>query len=102
MVHTFTLNGCHIAVDSNSGSVHILDDVSFEMLTNMPELVPLAAIAPGLCTKYSDTEIAEAYSEIKRLAEQNLLFTPNHYLEQIAREKKGGPQCQSSVFTCSP
>ncbi len=88
MVHTFTLNGCHIAVDSNSGSVHILDDVSFEMLTNMPELVPLAAIAPGLCTKYSDTEIAEAYSEIKRLAEQNLLFTPNHYLEQIAREKK--------------
>lgn len=88
MVHTFTLNGCHIAVDSNSGSIHILDDVSFEMLTTMQELIPLGDIAPALLTKYTNAETTEAYNELKLLAEQNLLFTSNNYLEHIAQEKE--------------
>lgn len=88
MVHTFTLNDCHIAVDSNSGNIHLLDDVSFEMLTTMQELVPLATIAPNLRTKYSDIEINEAYNEIKDLAEENLLFTTNQYLEHMLQGKQ--------------
>lgn len=45
MVHTFSALGCKIAVDVNSGAVHILDDVSYALLQaagehpdKMPEL----------------------------------------------------------------
>ena len=88
MIHTFTLNGCHIAVDGNSGNVHLLDDVSFDMLTTMQQLVPFTAIDSGLSTTYSNTELTEAYNEIELLAEQNLLFTSNQQLEQLVQGKK--------------
>lgn len=88
MVHTFSLNGCNIAVDSNSGSVHILDDISFVMLKTMQDLVPLETIDLSLNKRYSASEITEAYNEIKLLKEQNLLFTPNEYLERLIQEKK--------------
>lgn len=35
MVHTFILNVCKIAVDGGSGSVHVLDDISYLILNAM-------------------------------------------------------------------
>ncbi|MDF2633099.1 MAG: scfB [Caproiciproducens sp.] len=32
MIHKYSLNGYHIVMDTNSGAVHIFDDVPFEML----------------------------------------------------------------------
>ena len=32
MVHTFTALGCNIAVDVNSGAVHVLDRLSYDLL----------------------------------------------------------------------
>ena len=35
MIHTYSLNGYNIAVDENSGAVHVLDDLTYEMLQNI-------------------------------------------------------------------
>ena len=38
MLHTFSLNGFNIGVDSNSANIMILDDISYELLNefNIP------------------------------------------------------------------
>ena len=83
MVHTFTLNHCNIAIDGNSGNIHVLDDISFELLSYMPEFVPLNEIIQKISSRYTNEEIIEAYEEIKHLKEQGLLFTTNEVLENI-------------------
>ena len=37
MVHTFSLLGQNIAVDVNSGAVHILDEITYHVLRQMEE-----------------------------------------------------------------
>lgn len=34
MIHTYTLNGYNFAIDGNSGSVHLLDELSYKILEN--------------------------------------------------------------------
>lgn len=74
MVHVFTMNGHHIAVDGNSGSIHILDDISCQILMDMQELIPLEDIVERFGKRYPKAEIAEAYSEIALLKEKELLI----------------------------
>jgi uncharacterized protein len=38
MVHTYKMNGYNIAVDGNSGAIHLLDDISFKILSDHEEL----------------------------------------------------------------
>ena len=38
MVHTFTSLGVHIAVDVNSGAVHVLDALTCDLLAALAEL----------------------------------------------------------------
>ncbi|NSW92720.1 MAG: thioether cross-link-forming SCIFF peptide maturase [Firmicutes bacterium] len=110
MVHTFTMNGYNFAVDGNSGSIHVLDDISYQLLSGMKELIPLNDViknfkkkvrghtysADGLgveeCppfTRYSYEEIKEAYDEIKSLKEQGLLFSTPQNIEEMVLAKKG-------------
>ena len=56
MVHTFTMNGFNFAVDGNSGSIHVLDDISCQLLSGMQELIPLNDIVEA-SNKYSYEEI---------------------------------------------
>ncbi len=81
MIHTFTMNGCNIAVDGNSGSIHILDEISYNMISNMQELLPLNNMIQQFHNKYSDEDITETYNEIKSLKEQGLLFTTSQDIE---------------------
>ena len=91
MIHTFALNNMYFAVDGNSGSIHMLDELSFRLLSEMQELVPLESVIGIIRDKekngasfsgnpdvkpiaaYSYEEIEEAYNEIKELKEQGLL-----------------------------
>jgi len=81
MVHTFRLNDCNIAVDGNSGSIHLLDNLSFDMLSIMEELIPVEKVVQQLKNKYATDEIIETYNELKILIEQKVLFTSINDLE---------------------
>lgn len=88
MVHTFTMNGYNFAVDGNSGSIHVLDDISYQLLSSMQELVPLNDVIKHFNTRYSYKEIKEAYDEIKSLKEQGLLFSIPQNIEEMVLAKK--------------
>lgn len=107
MVHTFSLNGFNFAVDGNSGSIHMLDDLSFKMLScmqsstqsstqsgtqsgtqpGMQELTPLNEIIERFKEEYpfeySYEEIKEAYDEIESLKNQGLLFSSLQSIENM-------------------
>jgi uncharacterized protein len=88
MVHTFTMNGYNFAVDGNSGSIHVLDDISYRLLSGMQELAPLNDVIKHSNTGYSYEEIKEAYDEIKLLKEQGLLFSTPQNIEEMVSAKK--------------
>lgn len=97
MIHTFALNNMYFAVDGNSGSIHMLDQLSFRLLSEMQELIPLESVIKNIIEKekngtsytggrpvtgYSYEEIEEAYNEITALKEKGLLFSEPHGIEK--------------------
>ncbi len=83
MVHTFTALGQYLAADVNSGAVHVLDKLTYDLLSKldgpMGEELPetLAAELP----QYGADELREAWGELRGLQEQGLLFTTDEYID---------------------
>lgn len=83
MVHTFTALGQYIAADVNSGAVHVLDKLSYDLLslledTMSPDLPP--QIADQL-PDYEHAQLAECWQELYQLQQAGLLFTEDDYLD---------------------
>lgn len=82
MIHTFQALGCFIAMDVDSGAVHVLDQMSYDLLNLMEP--PVAehctdGIAAQL-SQYPREELEECWQEIRSLAEQKLLFEEEDYI----------------------
>ncbi|MBP5207123.1 MAG: thioether cross-link-forming SCIFF peptide maturase [Clostridia bacterium] len=76
MVHTFRQNGINVALDVESGAVHLPDDVSFAVLAAFPDKLPTAGEAvAALGAKYGEDELREAVAELKTLADDDMLYT---------------------------
>jgi uncharacterized protein len=74
-VHKFKINDLSIVLDINSGAVHIVDDMVYDILdvfngTNENEVV--AALAP----KYEAAALKEALAELRELIQAGQLFAP--------------------------
>lgn len=76
MIHKYESNGYYIVIDTNSGAVHVLDRLAYDLLdyagAPMEEAPPEAAYALG-----AKSEIDECWSELKYLCDSGLLFTPD-------------------------
>lgn len=83
MIHVFSMNGYNFAVDGNSGSIHVLDDISYQILNEVQMPILLEGVLDRLSTKYSKEELTEAYKEIQSLQEQGLLFTDHENIEEV-------------------
>ncbi|MFI3250869.1 MAG: thioether cross-link-forming SCIFF peptide maturase [Eubacteriales bacterium] len=79
MVHTFSLLGQQIATDTNSGAVHILDPISFDILSRTTG--PLEGDLPFTDLPYHSAELEEAWEELKELQAQGLLYSSDQYLD---------------------
>ncbi len=81
MVHTYSLLGYNIALDDASGSVHILDALSYRLLAELKP--PLGSSCPesayASLPEYPRDEIDEAYNELKSLYDDGLLFSKDEY-----------------------
>ncbi|MBR2040761.1 MAG: thioether cross-link-forming SCIFF peptide maturase [Oscillospiraceae bacterium] len=93
MVHSFYLNGYYIALDVNSGAVHLLDKMAFDLLNKfedkLPEECP-AEIVKELSEEYSEEDILELYSELLGLQNAGQLFSEDDY-ERFTDMMKGAP-----------
>lgn len=87
MVYQYKNNGYNIVLDVNSGSVHVVDDLVYDMIA-LYETASEDEIAEKLAGKYSPEDIREAYSEIKELVKEECLFTEDIYKDYIFDFKK--------------
>ena len=82
MVHVYSLLGYQIAVDVNSGSVHLLDDISYKILNWQNE--PMSPNCPVALydeiSGYDKEQITEAWNELYQLQEAGQLFAEDDYL----------------------
>lgn len=83
MVHTFHCLDANIAVDVNSGAVHVLDQTAYDLLTllhgPMAEQCPEEMVAQ--LPQYSRDELMCAWNDLYQLQQQGLLFTDDSYID---------------------
>ena len=64
MIHQYKSNGYNIVLDINSGSVHVVDDVVYDVVPLFEENGK-QEIIDSLKSKYAVEEIEEAIEEVK-------------------------------------
>ncbi|WP_087677903.1 thioether cross-link-forming SCIFF peptide maturase [Garciella nitratireducens] len=74
MIHKFNINNMYMVLDINSGAVHLVDKITYDILDYYPEISKKESISK-LQDKYQRSEIEEVIQEIDRLIEDGLLFT---------------------------
>ena len=90
MIHQYKNNGYNIVLDVNSGSVHVVDDIVYDVLPvverklgeNVTDLSEITAAAAAELS-YPEEEIREAVEELLALKEEGSLFTEDIYRDYI-------------------
>ncbi len=79
-MHMFQMNGKNIVLDVNSGAVHVVDEIVWDII-KLYEDKSLELIIDDLKNKYDESDIVEAYKEIQTLVDNELLFTKEEELD---------------------
>ncbi|RYD06506.1 hypothetical protein N752_04050 [Desulforamulus aquiferis] len=77
MLHKYIFDGTRIVLDVNSGAVHVVDQLVWDILDIYPEAEE--KLIETFISNYSQEEIKQALSEIDTLVAENLLFTKDAY-----------------------
>ncbi len=88
MVHTFTALGQYLVADVNSGAVHVLDKMSYDLLSQVEGEDKLGESCPRevleRLPQYDPAELEETWQELRSLQDQGLLFSDDDYLDPEA------------------
>ncbi len=87
MIHQYKNNGYNIVLDVCSGSVHVTDDVTYDVIA-LYETCSGEEILSKLSPVYGREETEEALSEIEALKEAGQLFTEDEYESYITDFKQ--------------
>ncbi|MDR0958547.1 MAG: thioether cross-link-forming SCIFF peptide maturase [Clostridiales bacterium] len=75
MIHKYKQKGLNIVIDVNSGAIHIVSDLVYDMLDFYQ-----VCSKDEITDKFGNTEkTIEAYSEISNLVSNNVLFSEDNY-----------------------
>ena len=92
MIHQYKLNGYNIVLDVYSGSVHVVDDVAYDII-GMYEGHAKEEITKAILEKYADNpevtaeEIADILEGVEELKKTGKLFTEDLYADIAANFK---------------
>ena len=82
MIHKFKLGGFNALLDVNSGGVHIIDDLTYDLLDNVEppfeEKCP-EDVVRKLSKMYDSKDIEDCYEEIVSLYNDKILFSEDDY-----------------------
>lgn len=106
MIHKYKLGGFNIVLDVNSGGVHIVDEITYNMLDNVEP--PFAEKCPEkamqkLSQFYSVEDIESCYNEIVELYNDGILFSEDDY-EKYANYSVASPvkaMCLNIAHDCN-
>ena len=111
MIHQYKLNGFNIVLDVCSGSVHVVDEVAYDIIEQF-ESKDKTEIVEYIVNKYADNpeitkeDVCECYAQIEELKDAGKLFTPDTF-ESMAgklKEKTSGvvkALCLHVAHTCN-
>ena len=92
MVHQYKNNGYDIVLDVNSGAIHVVDDVTYDVIAyineHSVEQYSKEALLEAVSEKYDRTEVEEALGEVQELIDGEALFTKDTYEDYIMDFKK--------------
>ena len=97
VIHQYKNNGYNIVLDVNSGSIHVVDDIVYEIIPLVEPLVTegikdgdviKAAVLNLVHGHYPEEEILEAVDEILALEVEGELFAPDIYESYVFDFKK--------------
>ncbi|MDD6085548.1 MAG: thioether cross-link-forming SCIFF peptide maturase [Oscillospiraceae bacterium] len=106
MIHKYKLNGYNIVLDVNSGAVHVVDELTYDLLDNVQP--PFEDVCPEKVVKklsrfYKEEDIKSCYEEVKELYKQELLFTEDTYeeLSKVAITSPIKAMCLNIAHDCN-
>ena len=90
MIHRYKLNGYNIVLDTYSGGVHCVDDLSYDIIGMLDEEINREKIKKEMIKKYniSESDIEETLGQIDSLIEKDMLFTEDNFKGQSLDLKK--------------
>ena len=111
MIHQYKLGGYNIVLDVCSGSVHVVDEVAYDII-GMFETHDRDAVLQVMADKYAgraditEADIAECYAQVVELKEAGKLFAPDTFEAMAGRlkEKTAGvvkALCLHVAHTCN-
>ena len=90
MIHCYQSNGYSIVMDVNSGAVHVVDDLVYQLVPLLEPLVKekkdkgeILDFVKAQTLPYTEEETAEAVDEILLLAQEGQLYTEDIYENNI-------------------
>lgn len=89
MIHQYKNNGYNIILDVNSGSVHVVDEIVYDVVAdiveNNLENADQSTVLNALSKKFADRteDLPEIIDEIYELKEEGMLFTEDIYEKSI-------------------
>ncbi|MCQ2561601.1 MAG: thioether cross-link-forming SCIFF peptide maturase [Clostridia bacterium] len=111
MVHQYKLNDFNIVLDTCSGSVHVVDEVAYDII-DMYEKCSEEEIVKAILEKYKDREdvteedVKLCIGDVGQLKEAGKLFTPDNYEDMAGtfKERSGDvvkALCLHVAHTCN-
>lgn len=111
MIHTYKLGGLNIVLDVFSGSVHVVDEVAYDIIESY-ENKPKEEIKAQILAKYAGREdvtakdIEDCFSDIEQLKQDGKLFAPDTFapMADTLKQKTSGvvkALCLHVAHTCN-
>lgn len=83
LIHQYKNNGYNIVLDINSGSVHVVDDLVYDLVEAMDQGLEKKHIMEKLLPVYGREQVETAYGECEELIQSGQLFSKDIYKEEI-------------------
>ena len=91
MIHQYKLGGYNIVLDVCSGSVHVVDDVAYDVIASFENTDRQRAIAE-IYNKYSDqvsmAEVEECFEQVEELKQNGQLFKEDSFEPMAGKLKE--------------
>ncbi|NLT47460.1 MAG: thioether cross-link-forming SCIFF peptide maturase [Clostridiales bacterium] len=88
MIHKFQFHDLNIAMDVNSGAIHVISDIVYDILDFYPAESKQTVISK-LADRYSIQELNEAFDEIETLKQAGMLFADDSQVTTEMLEGRG-------------
>ena len=97
MVHTFHMKDRYIALDVNSGCVHVLDKLCYDVIEGLnkaektPDDVTFSWVLDQFHDAYREKDLEEAWEDICELYQKEQLFSKDDYIDIAGNMKRNSP-----------